>query len=667
LRFDVLTVGKKELAFKARGIFMSLYEVINNDKIQEVQWSDSKSPTASELFQLAGLPKKGPNRPVAGKVDEKVIDLSTSVEPGTRVVALNAQDPDALSLLRHSVAHIMAEAVVRLFPGVKVAIGPSIEDGFYYDFDIKDPFTVADLELISKEMQQIVGQSQPFSRSELPASEALELFKAKGEKYKVQIIEDLIGAGENTVSLYQCGDFTDLCRGPHIPDTSFGGSFQLMSVAGAYWRGDEKNQMLQRIYGTAFYNPKDLKAHLDMLEEAKRRDHRKLGKELDLFSVHEEIGGGLVVWHPKGALLRTILEHFERQEHLRRGYEVVMGPQILRSELWRKSGHLDYYSENMYFTEVDGQAYAIKPMNCLSHMFIYRSKIRSFRDLPLRMFELGTVQRHEKSGVLHGLTRVRQFTQDDSHIFCTPQQVGDEIKSILKLISDMMEVFDFEFEMELSTRPAKSIGTDQDWEMATTALEQALTALGAPYEINHGDGAFYGPKIDVKLKDALGRRWQCGTIQCDFTLPERFDLTFADNDNLKKRPVMLHRTVFGSLERFIGILIEHYAGAFPVWLSPVQVAILTVTNRADQIADHFARQLKKKNLRVETDLRNEKLGFKIREARLNKIPFILVLGDKEVEQQTASVRLRSGEELGMMTLEAFSEMAVKQAALPSWD
>jgi threonyl-tRNA synthetase len=646
---------------------MSLFRVLNNDAVQELQWSGPSNPTASELFQLAKLPKKGPDRPVAAKIGEKIIDLSAAVEPGSEVSILNSQHPEALALLRHSAAHIMAEAVVKLFPGVKVTIGPSIEDGFYYDFDLIDSFTPDDLERISKVMNEIVSQAQPFIRTEMPASEALEFFKAKGENYKAEIIEDLIDKGETKVSLYQCGDFIDLCRGPHIPDTSFAGAFKLQSVAGAYWRGDEKNPMLQRIYGTAFYSSKQLTAYLEMIEEAKRRDHRKLGKELDLFSVHEEIGGGLVVWHPKGALLRTILEHFERQEHLKRGYEVVMGPQILRSELWRKSGHLDYYSENMYFTEVDGLSYAIKPMNCLSHMFIYRSKLRSFRDLPLRLFELGTVQRHEKSGVLHGLTRVRQFTQDDSHIFCTPKQVGDEIKDILKLVSDMMEVFGFQFEMELSTRPAKSIGTDEDWEMATSALKEALTSLGSPYEINEGDGAFYGPKIDVKLQDALGRRWQCGTIHCDFTLPERFDLTCTDNDNTKKRPVMLHRTVFGSLERFIGILIEHYGGAFPTWLAPVQIILMTVTNRADELANSFAKDLKKRNLRVETDLRNEKLGYKIREARINKIPFFLVFGDNEIREGTASVKRLNGEDLGSMTLEAFGELAVKDAAIPSWD
>jgi threonyl-tRNA synthetase len=424
--------------------------------------------------------------------------------------------------------------------------------------------------------------------------------------------------------------------------------------------------MLQRIYGTAFFTPKELRVHLDLLEEAKKRDHRRLGRDLDLFSLHEEIGGGLVVWHPKGALLRSILENFERQEHLRRGYQVVMGPQILRADLWQKSGHLDYYRENMYFTEVEAQSYAIKPMNCLSHMFIYRSHLRSFRDLPLRFFELGTVQRQEKSGVLHGLTRVRQFTQDDAHIFCTPAQVDQEIKDVLRLVEDMMTAFGFDFEMELSTRPEKSIGSEADWEMATNALTAALTASGRPYDINPGDGAFYGPKIDVKLKDALNRRWQCATIQCDFTLPERFDLTFTDSDNQKKRPVMLHRTVFGSLERFIGVLIEHFAGVFPLWLAPVQAVLLTVTSRADELALSFGKTLKKSGLRVEIDLRNEKLGYKIREAQLAKIPYILVFGDKEVENRTTAVR-RRGKELGAMTLESFLELIGPEVKCPSWD
>jgi threonyl-tRNA synthetase len=589
------------------------------------------------------------------------------VEGLTDIFSVVSGDTDSLDLLRHSVAHLMAEAVVKIFPKAKVAIGPSIEDGFYYDFELPEPFTPEDLERISEQMIMLVKEAQPFTRRELTISEALEHFKNLGETFKIELLEDLQKTGVNKVSFYQCGDFVDLCRGPHIPDTSIPMAFKLLSVAGAYWRGDEKRAMLQRIYGTAFFSQKELKAHLDLLEEAKKRDHRRLGKELDLFSLHEEIGGGLVVWHPKGALLRYLLETFERQEHMKRGYDQVMGPQILRSDLWKKSGHLDYYSENMYFTEVDNQAYAIKPMNCLSHMFIYRSQIRSFRDLPLRFFELGTVQRHEKSGVLHGLTRVRQFTQDDAHIFCTQGQLNQEINGILKLVSDMMSAFGFDFEIELSTRPSKSIGSDSDWEMATTALTEALKNSGRSYDINEGDGAFYGPKIDIKLKDALNRRWQCSTIQCDFTLPERFDLTFTDSDNQKKRPVMLHRTIFGSLERFIGILIEHYGGAFPLWLAPTQAVLLTVTQRADEVASNFAQSLKKQGFRVDCDLRNEKLGYKIREARLARIPYLLVFGDKEADSGLASVRRRDGQELGALSQTDFLKILAKEAAIPSWE
>ncbi|MDR2612418.1 MAG: threonine--tRNA ligase, partial [Deltaproteobacteria bacterium] len=617
---------------------MARFQVAAQGGAVDVDWEGDAAPAAADLFRLAGLPQKGPGRPVAARLAGRMVDLQAPVPQDGPVGPVLAGDPDALALLRHSTAHLMAEAVVRLFPGAKVAIGPAVEDGFYYDFDIGRPFTDEDLASITGVMETIVREAQPFTREEMAAPVALELFRARGEVYKAEIIEDLMKAGETKVSLYRCGDFTDLCRGPHVPDSSWGAAFKLLSVAGAYWRGDEKRPMLQRIYGTAFFTPKELKAHLAFLEEARRRDHRRIGRDLDLFSLHDEIGGGLVLWHPKGALLRVLLEEFERREHLRRGYEVVMGPQILKSELWGKSGHLDYYRENMYFTEIDGLSYAIKPMNCLSHIFVYRSRMRSFRDLPLRLFELGTVQRHEMSGVLHGLTRVRQFTQDDAHIFCTPAQVKDEILGVLRFVSDMMAAFDFDYELELSTRPDKSIGSDEDWEMATGALEAALAALGRPYEINAKDGAFYGPKIDVKLKDALNRRWQCATVQCDFTLPERFDLYFVDTDNTRRRPVMLHRTLFGSLERFIGVLIEHYAGDFPLWLAPVQAVIVTVTDRASEAAGRYAEALRKKGVRVECDLRNEKLGYKIREAELSKAPYVLVMGDKEAADGSAAVR-----------------------------
>jgi threonyl-tRNA synthetase len=646
---------------------MARFQVAAKGGAVDVEWEGAGDPSAADLFRLAGLPQKGPERPLAARLQGRMVDLAAPVPLDGQAVPVASGDPEALALLRHSTAHLMAEAVTRLFPQAKVAIGPAVEDGFYYDFDIGRPFTEEDLGEISKAMEAIAKEAQPFTRSEMPASEALERFKAKGELYKAEIIEDLVAAGETKVSLYRCGDFVDLCRGPHVPDSSWGSAFKLLSVAGAYWRGDEKRPMLQRIYGTAFFTAKDLKAHLAFLEEARRRDHRRLGKELDLFSLHEEIGGGLVVWHPKGALLRTLLEEFERKEHLNRGYEVVMGPQILKSDLWARSGHLDYYRENMYFTEIDGQSYAIKPMNCLSHMFVYRSKVRSFRDLPVRLFELGTVQRHEKSGVLHGLTRVRQFTQDDAHIFCTPAQVKDEILGVLGFVRDMMAAFDFDFELELSTRPEKSIGTDGDWEMATGALAAALEGIGRPYDVNEGDGAFYGPKIDVKLKDALNRRWQCATVQCDFTLPERFDLTFADSDNTRRRPVMLHRTLFGSLERFIGVLIEHYAGDFPLWLAPVQAVIVTVTGRADDAAKCYAAALRKKGVRVDCDLRNEKLGYKIRESELAKVPYVLVMGDKEAEKGTASVRSRRGGQAGELDPAGFLDLVGPAMIPPSWD
>ncbi|MDR1922531.1 MAG: threonine--tRNA ligase, partial [Candidatus Adiutrix sp.] len=582
-----------------------------------------KGSTAGEALRLAGVPAKGPLKPAAARLSGRMIDLETALTEDGELRPVDQGDPEALALLRHSVAHIMAEAVIALFPQVKPTIGPAIENGFYYDFDRDEPFTPDDLGRIEEKMRELVKKAEKFERSEMTPLAAVEYFKAKGEDYKVELIEDLAREQNlDRVSVYKSGDFVDLCRGPHIPDSSWATAFKLLSVAGAYWRGDERRPMLQRIYGTAFFNKKDLDAHLRLLEEAKRRDHRRLGKDLDLFSVADEVGGGLIIWHPKGALLRAILEEFERQEHLRRGYDLVMGPQILRSDLWKKSGHWDNYRENMYFTEVDGQGYALKPMNCLAHMFIYRSHLRSFRDLPLRFFELGTVHRHEKSGVLHGLTRVRQFTQDDSHVFCAPEYVDGEIKAILDLVSDLMGAFGFEYEMELSTRPAKSIGSDEAWEMATAALKKALADKGAPYEINEGDGAFYGPKIDVKLKDALGRRWQCSTIQCDFTLPERFDLTYVNRDGQKQRPVMLHRTIFGSLERFIGILVEHYAGAFPMWLAPEQIRLLTVTSRADEFALSARDRLRRAGLRAEADLRNEKLGYKIREAQLQKAPFM---------------------------------------------
>lgn len=599
---------------------------------------------------------------VAARNGEKLVDLQSVPGDGDEIFLVEKASASGLEVLRHSAAHIMAEAVQAIFPDAKVTIGPAIKDGFYYDFDVEKPFTPEDLKAIEKQIKAHIKQGRKFVRREVSRQEAIDLFTGMGEEYKVELINDL--PEDEALSLYQSGEFVDLCRGPHLPDASYlKGSIKLLSIAGAYWRGDEKNRMLQRIYGTAFADKEALKAHLFLLEEAKKRDHRKLGKELDLFSIQDEAGAGFVIWHPKGALLRTLLEDFERRQHLKRGYQIVMGPQMLKADLWKRSGHFDHYRENMYFTRIkedssdsgEGQEYGIKPMNCLAHMLIYNSHLRSYRDLPLRYFELGTVHRHEPSGVLHGLLRVRCFTQDDAHIICTPEQLQSEITGILEFVAEIMDFFGFPYSMELSTRPeGKSIGSDADWEEATDALKQALAENQLEYAINAGDGAFYGPKIDVKLKDAIGREWQCATIQCDFTLPERFDLSYIGPDGEKHRPIMLHRVILGSIERFIGILIEHYAGAFPLWLAPEQVRIVTVTDAHNEYGEQVAGALRAADIRVETDLRNEKLGKKIREAQLDKIPYMLVIGDQEVSSMTVAPRLRKqGETLDPLSVEDF--------------
>ena len=589
----------------------------------------------------AGLAKAA----IAGKIDGILVDLTAPLSNGARVEIVTEKSPEGLELIRHSASHLMAHAVKELFPKAKVTIGPAIENGFYYDFDMDTPFTPEDLGRIETKMAELAGADLKIVRHVLSSSDAIKMFSDMGETYKTELINDL---GVDTVSVYSQGDFADLCRGPHLPSTSRIKTFKLLSIAGAYWRGDEKNRMLQRIYGTAFTDKKELEAYLHRIEEAKRRDHRKLGKELDLFSFSDEVGAGFAIWHPKGAMLRTILEDFERKEHLKRGYDIVVGPQILKTELWQRSGHYDNYRENMYFTEVDEQGFGIKPMNCLAHMMIYKTQLRSYRDLPLRFFELGTVHRHERAGVLHGLMRVRCFTQDDAHILCTPEQLDAEIKGVLSFVSDVMGIFGFDYEMELSTRPEKSIGDDSAWELATNALLSALKDTGRPYEINEGDGAFYGPKIDIKLRDCLDRRWQCATIQCDFTLPERFDLTYVGSDGEKKRPVMVHRVILGSIERFIGVLIEHFAGSFPLWFSPVQAIVLTVTDNHIPYAQGVFAQLREAGVRVQNDFRNEKLSFKIREAQLQKIPYMLVIGDKEVEQGVVTPRYRDGKNLDPM-------------------
>ncbi len=594
----------------------------------------------------AGLAKAA----LAGQVNGSLVDLSAPLADGVTVAIITEKSPEALEIIRHSTSHLMAQAVKELFPQAKVTIGPAIENGFYYDFDVETPFTPEDLERIEQRMAELAAVGQELTRKVLPAAEAIAFFDKMGEPYKKELIQDI---GAETVAIYSQGAFADLCRGPHVPNTNKLKAFKLLSIAGAYWRGNENNRMLQRIYGTAFVDKKELEAYLHRLEEAKRRDHRKLGRELDLFSFSDEVGPGFAIWHPKGAMLRTLLEDFERKEHVKRGYDIVVGPQILKTELWQRSGHYDNYRENMYFTEVDEQSFGIKPMNCLAHMMIYKSQLRSYRDLPQRYFELGTVHRHERAGVLHGLLRVRCFTQDDAHILCTPEQLDGEIKGVLRFVSEVMGIFGFELEMELATRPEKSIGSDEDWERATNALLGALKDTGRPFDINEGDGAFYGPKIDIKLRDCLDRRWQCATIQCDFTLPERFDLTYVTSEGERKRPVMVHRVILGSIERFIGVLIEHFAGNFPLWLAPVQAVVLTVTDNQIPYAQEVFKQLRAAGIRVQEDLRNEKLNFKIREAQLQKIPYMLVIGDKEVEQGTVTPRFRDGHNLQAMKPEEF--------------
>ena len=576
---------------------------------------------------------------IAARVDGKLVDLSTRLDEGKEVEPISVHSKEGLEILRHSTAHVMAEAVKALFPDARPTIGPATDDGFYYDFDRDKPFSYEDLAIIEKKMSEIIAADKPFSRKEISKEDAIRYFAEQNEPYKVEILNDI---EDDTVSLYTQGDFTDLCRGPHIPSTGYIKAFKLLSVAGAYWRGDERNKMLQRIYGTAFASKDELDDYLDFLEESKKRDHRRLGRELELFMMSDEVGPGLIIYLPKGGMVRSILEDFEKRLHLKRGYNIVYGPGILRGELWKISGHMDNYRENMYFTEVDNQLYGIKPMNCLAHILIYRSKIRSYRDLPLRYFELGTVTRHEKSGVLHGLLRVRQFTQDDAHIFCMPDQLIDEIVSIINLVDEVMALFGFDYETEISTRPEKSIGTDEDWELATSALKQALETKGLDYDINEGDGAFYGPKIDIKLKDAIGRKWQCATIQCDFSLPQRFDLSYIGQDGRKHRPVMLHRVVLGTIERFMGVLIEHYAGAFPVWLAPVQVVVMSITDAQRGYAQGIVEKLKENDIRAELDARNEKIGYKVREARSMKVPYMAIVGQREMDEDTITLRDRSG-------------------------
>ncbi len=594
---------------------------------------------------------------LAGSVNGSLVDLGTVLQNGDDVAIITSKSPEALHVLRHSAAHVMAEAVKDLFPMAKFGIGPAIEDGFYYDFDIDRPFTPEDLEAIEARMREIVAEEKTFTRGVLDKLEAWDAFD--GQPYKRELIEDL--PEDEVISIYTQGAFTDLCRGPHVPSTGLLGAFKLMKLAGAYWRGDSTRPMLQRIYGTAWLTQKDLDAYLTRLEEAEKRDHRKLGKELDLFSFHEIAGAGLPLYHPKGARILRLLQEWLRAELYRRGYVEAITPHMYKADVWKTSGHYDFYRENMYFFEIDEgdgkvNEYGIKPMNCPGHVMIFDNDVRSYRDLPMRIFEFGTVYRHEMSGVVHGLMRARGFTQDDAHIFCAPDQVHDEVIRMLELVDYIMgDVFGFEYSAEISTRPTeKSIGADDMWELATKSLMGACDSRGLAYEINEGDGAFYGPKIDIKLKDAIGRTWQCSTIQVDFNFPERFGLTYRTAENSEAVPFMLHRTILGSMERFLGILIEHYAGAFPTWLAPVQAVIIPISDRHLEYAHETRGALEAAGVRAEVYAENEPMRVKIAKAQQQKVPYMLIVGDKEVESGAVGVRERTEGDIGAMSIPAFA-------------
>ena len=567
------------------------------------------------------------------------------------------QNEMELRTLRHTASHVLAQAVKKLFPTAKLAIGPAIDTGFYYDFDVEEPFTTQDLAAIEKEMQRIIKRNDKLERFVLPRDQALALARELGETYKVELIEELPEGEE--ISFYKMEDFTDLCAGPHVASTGKVKAMKLLSIAGAYWRGSEKNKMLQRVYGTAFSTKEELDTYLERLEEVKRRDHRKLGKELGLFMLCDE-GPGFPFFLPKGMVLRNLLEAYWRKLHESNGYAEIRTPIMLNSALWQQSGHWDHYRDNMYMTKIDEVDFCVKPMNCPGGILAYKSKMHSYRDLPLRVAELGLVHRHEMSGALHGLMRVRAFTQDDAHLYLTPDQVKDEIIGVIQMDCDMYATFGFAFHVELSTMPEDHMGSVEDWDRATETLRQALEEIGMPYKINEGDGAFYGPKIDFHLEDCIGRTWQCGTIQLDFQMPERFDMEYVGPDGEKHRPVMVHRTILGSMERFIGILIEHFAGAFPTWLAPVQVKVLTITERCDDWAREVADGLRAQGIRVEIDLRNEKIGFKIREAQMEKAPYMLIIGDKEVEDRAVAVRSRKDGDLGAMPVSGILEKMLEE-------
>lgn len=614
----------------------------------------------STIFDIAKDISEGLARvALAGEVNGELKDLRTPLHEDCELNLLTFDDEGGKHAYWHTASHIMAQAVRKLFPGVKLAIGPAIDTGFYYDFDLDKNFTPEDMAAIEKEMQKIIKEDISIERFMLPRDKALDLMK--DEPYKVELIKDL--PEDSEISFYKQGDFTDLCAGPHLMSTGKVKAVKLMQLAGAYWRGDEKNKMLQRIYGTAFPKTSQLEEYLKMLEEAEKRDHRRLGKELDLFSFDEEVGPGLVLWHPKGARVRMHIEDFWRKQHLRNGYDLVNTPHIGRGQLWETSGHLGFYKESMYSPmDVDGQDFYAKPMNCPFHIAIYNSKLHSYRDLPYRWAELGTVYRYEKSGALHGLLRVRGFTQDDAHLFCAPEQMPAEIRRVLRFCLSMLNDFGFkDYKIYVSTKPKdKFVGDESMWAEATKALKEAVLAEGLECDVDEGGGAFYGPKIDIKIKDALKREWQCSTIQFDFNEPERFDMTYIASDGTKKRPYMIHRALLGSIERFFGVLIEHYAGAFPVWLAPVQAKIIPILDKHHDFAQKVADKLREQDIDVEIDDRNEKIGYKIREAQLEKVPYMLVIGDKEFENESVAVRSRKDGDLGTMTVDAFVEKIVEE-------
>ncbi len=602
----------------------------------------------------SALKALGKAKAVAIKVDGELRDVGSVGEhlAAASVEAVTFDSAEGREVYRHSASHIMAHAVKELYPEAKLAIGPSTEDGFYYDFDLDRPLSTEDLSAIEKKMARIIKANAAFERKTMSRQEAIELFRGMGEDYKVELREEL---QDETVSLYEEGGFVDLCRGPHLRSTGRVGAYKLLSVAGAYWRGDEKNKMLQRIYGTAYPDRKGLDAYLEFLEQVKKRDHRKLGRDLDLFSMNDEVGPGLTLWHPNGAIIRKIIEDFWRDEHLRADYQLLYTPHIAKLDLWRKSGHLDFYSENMYSPmDVEGMPYELKPMNCPFHISIYKSRLRSYREFPIRYAELGTVYRFERSGVLHGLLRVRGFTQDDAHIFCREDQIEEEILKVLDFTLYVLRTFGFDdYDVYLSTRPEKFVGTEEHWQRATAALEEALGAKGLGYEEDPGEGVFYGPKIDIKVKDSLGRAWQCSTIQVDFNIPERFDVTYRGSDGKEHRPIMIHRALMGSLERFFGVLIEHYAGQFPLWLAPRQVSVLTIAERHSEFALQVTEKLRAGGMRAAANLDNEKIGYKIREETVKKVPYLVIIGDNEVSAGRITVRKRSGENIGPFSTDEF--------------